>query len=43
MLSTVRKAVALGALALAVGAGAYWYLHLDHAPEQAQNAAVAGG
>ena len=36
-------ASALGALALAVGAGAYWYLHLDHAPEQAQSAAAQEG
>jgi membrane fusion protein (multidrug efflux system) len=38
MLSTVRKAAALGALALAVGVGAFWYLHLDRAPEQGQRA-----
>ncbi len=43
MLSTVKKTAALGALALAVGAGAFWYLHLDHAPEQAQSAAAQEG
>jgi len=40
MLRNLRKAVALGALALAAGAGAFWYLHLDHEAEEAQSAAA---
>jgi membrane fusion protein (multidrug efflux system) len=42
MPKNVSKAVALGALALAVGAGAFWYLHLDHEAEQLRTAAAQG-
>ncbi len=34
------KAVAFGALAVAVGAGAFWYLRLDSRVEQAHTAAA---
>lgn len=42
MPGTVIKAVAFGALALAVGAGAFWYVQLDSRVEQAQTAAAQG-
>jgi membrane fusion protein (multidrug efflux system) len=37
----VTKAVAIGALALAVGGGAFWYLRLDPEAEQATHTAAA--
>ena len=43
MPKNARKAVALGALALAAGAGAFWYLHLDHEAEQSHTAAAQEG
>jgi membrane fusion protein (multidrug efflux system) len=43
MPKNARKAVALGALALAAGGGAFWYLHLDHEAEQAHSAAAQEG
>ncbi|HEX5078609.1 MAG TPA: efflux RND transporter periplasmic adaptor subunit [Geminicoccaceae bacterium] len=43
MAKHVTKAVALGALALAVGGGAFWYLHLDRRAEQVPVAAAQEG
>ena len=40
MRKNVRRAAALGALALAAGGGAFWYLHLDREAEQAHTAAA---
>ena len=41
MSRTVTKAVAIGALAVAVGGGAFWYLRLDPEAEQAAQIAAA--
>jgi membrane fusion protein (multidrug efflux system) len=43
MPKNMTKAVALGALALAVGGGAFWYLHLDSEAEQVHTAAAQEG
>ena len=40
MRKNVRRAATLGALALAAGGGAFWYLHLDRKAEPAQTAAA---
>jgi membrane fusion protein, multidrug efflux system len=40
---TVTKAVALGALAIAVGGGAFWYLRLDPEAQQVHSAAAQEG
>ncbi len=40
MAKKVAKAVALGALAVAVGGGAFWYLHIDPEAEQTRTAAA---
>src|ERR687892_1437438 len=40
MRKNVRRAATLGALALAAGGGAFWYLHLDREAEQGHTAAA---